>query len=96
MRYKVTENYIKLIDSYLIPKRKMDRELISIRNLHPSCPVFQRSFRSLKAEWAVHDALYALGIARERTKDCDLNIGQPWYTRAAYWLFGALAWPFIK
>ena len=95
MKYKITDSNIHLIDSYLVPKRKMDRELISIRNLHPTCPVFQRSFRSLKAEWCSHNAAYSLGIARERTKDCDLNIGQAWYVVAAYWLFGALVWPFI-
>ena len=96
MRYKITDNNIHLIDSYLIPKEKMVWELIKIRNLHPSCPVFQRSFRSLKAEWCSHNAAYFLGIKRERTKDVDLNYPQPWYVRLGYYVGGAIVYPLIK
>ena len=96
MKYRIFSDRVKLIDSYLVPKRKMDRELVGIRNLHPTCEVFERSFRSLKAEWLCHNAAYALGIARSKTKDADLNFYLPWIVKAAYWLVGALAWPFIK
>lgn len=58
------ENRVKLIDSYLISKKKMGRELQSIRNLHPACPLWQRSDCSLKREWASHNLTYDLGIRR--------------------------------
>lgn len=96
MRYTIYHDRIKLIDSHLVPKRKMGRELTSIRNLHPTCGLWQRSDASIKSEWRAHNFAYAIGIARERTKDCDLNFALPWYAKAFYWLVGAVAWVFIK
>lgn len=94
--YEVTQYNIRIPDSYEVSKHGFDAILDYLKIRYPDCEVWKRSRWSLKAEWSVHVFLYNLGIARERTKDCDLNANQAWYAKAAYWVFGALVWPFIK
>lgn len=96
MKYKILADRVKLIDSYLVSKKKMGRELQSIRNLHPACPLWQRSEGSLKREWASHNLAYILGIRRSKTKDCDLNYDQKWYVKLAYGVVGTIALCVIK
>ena len=96
MKYKILSDRVKLIGSCLISKEKMGRELQSIRNLHPACPLWQRSEDSLKREWASHNLAYSLGIKRNKTKDCDLNYEQKWYVKLAYGVVGAIALMIIK
>lgn len=96
MDVKVSEGKIKLIGSHAVPKVRFDAELKAIRERFPSHVIWQRSMASLCREWAAHNLAYALGIARDRTKDCDLNFALPWYAKAFYWLTGAVAWVFIK
>lgn len=91
MKYKVLADRVKLIDSYLVPKSRFGRELVAIRNLHPDCPLWQRTDGSLKREWAAHNLAYALGIRREKTKDCDLNFTLPWYLKISYGVVGMIA-----
>lgn len=94
--YKVTSSGVKLIDSYTVPRWRMGRELLNIRAYTPTCPLWGRSDKSIIREWCVHNALYALGIARERTKDVDLDYNPKWYMSALYWFLGAVVGPFIK
>lgn len=96
MKYKILADRVKLIDSYLISRKKMGWELQSIRNLHPTCPLWQRSEGSLKREWASHDLAYILGIRRSKTKDCDLNYTPKWYHELAYGVVGTIAMWVIK
>ena len=97
MRYKVYDNRVKLIDSYIVPKAKYERELISIRNLHPSLPLWEnRGVRSMRCEWATHNLLYSIGIKRDKTKDCDINFSLPWYMSIAYAVVGTLALLIVK
>ena len=96
MNYKVTPNNIKLKSSFKISKEDFERELAVIRAQHPDCLVWNRSMRSLKREWAAHNAFHALGLIRRNTADTDLNWPQPWYIRLGYTIVGILAWPFIK
>ena len=96
MKYKILADRVKLIDSYLVSRKRMGRELQSIRNLHPSCGLWQRSEGSLKREWASHNLAYILGIRREKTKDCDLNYEQKWYVKLAYGVVGTIALWVIK
>lgn len=93
--YKVTSSGVKLIDSYTVPRWRMGRELLHIRAYTPSCPLWDRSEKSIIREWCVHNALYALNFRRSKTKDVDLEYTPKWYTRALYGIFGLLAWPFI-
>lgn len=96
IRYKISDDNLHIIDSYKVPKKNFVRELSSAKNLHPSSGVWNRSFNSLKKEWGVHNALYAIGIFRSRTKDADLNYPQKWYVKLAYALAGNIVWPFIR
>ena len=80
MKYKILADRVKLMDSYLISRKKMGRELQSIRILHPSCPL-----------WASHNLAYILGIRRSKTKDCDLNYTPKWYHNLAYGVVGTIA-----
>ena len=96
MKYKIFANRVKLLDSYLVPKARFGRELVAIRNLHPDCPLWQRTDGSLKREWASHNLAYSLGVFRSKTKGCDLNFTLKWYMNLAYWVVGTVALWVIK
>ena len=96
MKYKIFGDRVKLYDSYLVPKAKFGRALSSIRNLHPSCLLWGRTDGSLRREWAAHNLLYALGIQRSKTADCDLEFEQTWYHKLAYGVVGTIALWVIK
>ena len=96
MKYKIYGDRVKLLDSYLVSKSDFDYELAKILNLHPTCRIRYRSEGSLKREWSAHNLAYNLGIRREKTKDCDLNYEQPWYTRLMYAIVGTIALWLIK
>ncbi len=96
MRYRIFSDRLKLIDSNVVPKARFSRELGSIRNLHPSCPIWNRSEGSLRREWAAHNLANSLGIRMEKTKDCDLNFGQKWYVKLIYSIVGTIALWLIK
>lgn len=96
MKFKVWPDRIKLLDSYKVSKYDMFAELESVRMETFGSGVWKRPMRELYFEICVHNALYALGIRREKTADCDLNVSLPWYARFAYKAFGMVVWPFIK
>ena len=96
MRYKILGDRVKLINSYLVPKGKFSRELGMIKNLHPTCQIWNRREGSLRREWATHNLLYSLGYKRERTKDADLNFEHKWYMKLAYAVVGTIALWVIK
>ena len=97
MKYKIYPDSIKLFSCYQIPKARYHRELVAIRNLHPSCPLWQnRSENALRREWASHALAYSLGVMRERTADCDLNFELKWYANLAYFVAGTVALLVIK
>ena len=96
MDYEVSSNNIKLKSSYEVSKEDFVRELTVIRKQHPDSLVWNRSFGSLKREWAAHNAFHALGLVRKQTADTDLNWPQNWFVRVGYAVAGMIAWPFIK
>lgn len=97
LKYWVGPTAITLRDSYQVSKIHFERQLLRIRNLYPTHAIFAaRSMGSLKREWAGHNALYALGIKRSRTRDCDLEYPQQWHVKVAWDVLGFLAWPWIK
>ena len=96
MRYTVSSNNIQLKSSFEVRKKDFERELAAIREAYPDSLVWNRTIRSLKMEWAVHNAFHALGIVRKQTADTDLNWPQRWYFRIGYAIAGVLLWPFIK
>lgn len=85
----VTENNIKIIDSYKVEnKSKMKEVLYAIQYKHPECKVFKRSYNSMIAEWKTHNRLYHLGIKKSHTKDVDINYPIKWYVELLYRIFG--------
>ena len=96
MDYSVSPNNIQLKLSHEVKKSDFERELIAIRDRHPDCLVWHRTIKSLKKEWAAHNAFHALGLLRKRTDNTDLNWPQKWYFRLGYAIIGTLVWPFIK
>ena len=90
-RYTVTANNVHIVDSYQVRKRDMLPTIQAIHTAEPGSFVWRRSPKSLRREWATHNLLYALHIARSRTKDVDLNYPQPWYMKPIYGFVGALA-----
>lgn len=96
MDYNLSTNNIQLKSSYKVKKDDFERELKAMREEHPESLVWNRSIKSLKLEWAAHNAFHALGILRKKTADTDLNWPQNWLTRIGYSVAGAIVWPFIK
>lgn len=94
--HTITKNNLHIPDSWIYSKHNFRDILKAIREEHPDSDVWERSDGSLCREWATHNLLYALGIARERTKDVDLNYPQKWYVRIGYGICGAIAIVFIK
>ena len=96
MDYTFSSNNIQLKSSFKVKKDDFERELLAMREEHPECQVWNRSIKSLKREWAAHNAFHALGILRRKTADTDLNWPQGWLTRVGYEIVGMMVWPFIE
>ena len=96
MDYTFSSNNIQLKSSFKVKKDDFERELLAMREEHPECLVWNRSLKSLKLEWAAHNAFHALGILRRKTADTDLNWPQGWLTRVGYAVAGWAVWPFIR
>ena len=94
--FTVTPNNIHMESSFEISKEDFERELKMLREQYPDSLVWNRSMDSLKREWAAHNALHAMGIARKQTAHADLNWPQHWLIRLGYDIIGTIAWPFIK
>ncbi|MBQ3722547.1 MAG: hypothetical protein II851_02445 [Bacteroidales bacterium] len=96
LKITITQNNLHVSGSHLLYKVSFRDVFDAAREQAPGSEVWKRSYRSLGLEWATHNALYALGIARSRTADVDLNYPQKWYVRVAYAVVGTIVWPFIK
>lgn len=96
VNYTITLSNLHLIDSWKSSKWDFKEDLEIIRVFNPDSDVWNRSITGMCLEWATHNALYACHIARDRTKDCDLNYPQNVFVSVAYTVFGIIVWPFIK
>ena len=94
--FTVSPNNIHMESSFEISKEDFESELKALREQYPDSLVWNRSMDSLKREWAAHNALHAMGIARKQTAHADLNWPQHWLIRLGYDIIGTIAWPFIK
>ena len=94
--YTVTPNNIHMESSFKVSKDDFESELKTLREQYPDSLVWNRSIKSLKHEWAAHNAFHALCIARRQTAHADLNWPQPWLIRLGYAIIGTIVWPFIK
>lgn len=86
MTYIISDKSLQISDSYLYSKRDMVSSLNLIKARYPHSDIWQRSMRSLRAEWMVHNACYRLHILRSHTADVDLN-----YPNRIEWLYRLLA-----
>ena len=86
MTYIISDNSLQICDSYSYSKHDMIPSLNIIKERYPLYAIWQRSMRSLRAEWMVHNACYRLHILRSHTADVDLN-----YPNRVEWLYRLIA-----
>lgn len=95
MKITASENNVHIEGSAFIGKRAFDGVLDTARQCYPDCKVWQtRSWKSMRREWALHNALYGLGLWRSRTRDVDIDT-PPDKPEWLYNILGAIVWPFI-
>ena len=93
INYKISTNNIHITDSFQYTTKKEMKEIIQyLKKLYPDHIVFTSSISSLVKEWQSHNLLYRLRIAKDRTKDLDLDLDYPqkWYYKIAYFLLSLL------
>ena len=90
----VRDNNIRIEKGYLVRGRAFGFVLNYIRKDEPNEVTANRSNYSLSCEWAVHNALYKLGLFRSHTKDMDLNY--PCRIEWLYILLGSFIYPFAR
>ena len=85
MKYIISNGNCKIINGYTITDKKVMLDFINkLREEHNEFQV--RTSLSYYREWKAHNILYKLGLFKEHTKDVDLNIDEPWYRRACYFI----------
>lgn len=80
-------------NSYLVKSRKDMKDILYQIELNSQ---FNDAIRhipmaTMVREWRAHNLLYALGIARARTKDVDLNF-ESWWRRIGYFVLSLMYW----
>ena len=88
LRVECSQDNTKIIDSYKV-NNKWDMKFIlyKIRDeVTKDKAIHNRYINSMVNEWGTHNLLYSLGIQKDRTRDVDLNINQPWYIKVGYFL----------
>lgn len=91
--YKVESFNTRIYNSYQISKiSDMKKILLYIREKYsiPSLSHNQRSLFGMICEWRAHNLLYKLGIAKERTKHVDLNLGNTLPMKCGYFFLSIL------
>lgn len=86
LKVDASETCTTIYDSYKV-KSPWDMESIiySIKaETTEEYAINKRNISSMIYEWRCHNLCHSLHILRDRTKDVDLNIGQPWYIRVLY------------
>lgn len=92
----VTPNNVHIKNSWMIGKQAFAEILEEVAASHPDCLVFiHRPIWELTKEWALHNALFDIGLFKSRTRDTDLNYPVCLLARIAYVIFGTIVWPFI-
>ena len=90
----VSDNNIRIENGYLVRGREFGFVLNCIRENEPNEVTANRSNYSLACEWALHNALYKLGLFRSHTKDVDLNY--PCRLEWLYIVLGCIIYPFVR
>lgn len=87
---------IQIKDCHIYSKKQMRTYLTLRRKDTKSEVLLHRSDFSIINEWCFHSLLYRLGIAKERTRDCDLDWPQKWIFRTVYTVGGLIARIFTR
>ena len=95
-QYTVTDTCIKVFDSYKVSKKEFKPFIDELRKEYQVTVLEKRSDCSFTNEWACHNFLYDLHIAREHTKDIDMQYPLTWWEKIVYPLFGWFCKIFIK
>ena len=90
----VSDNNIRIENGYLVRGRDFGSILNCIREDEPNEVTANRSNYSLSCEWAVHNALYRLGLFRSQTKDVDMEY--PCRREWLYIILGSIIYPFVR
>ena len=90
----VSDNNIRIEPGSLVRCRDFGFVQNCIRENEPNEVTEHRSNYSLSCEWAVHNALYKLGLFRSHTKDVDLNY--PCRLEWLYIVLGCIIYPFVR
>lgn len=89
MEIRVGRNNIQIKDSYEVSKKRFDDIIKRLRMNLPEHPVLlKRNNGSIKKEWAIHNLLYKLGIARSHTRDLNINYPLRNIWKIIYNIFG--------
>ena len=96
MKYKILENRIKILESWMMSKEEFLNVLDEIQKLYPDHVAFMRTRKSMLLEWYAHNLLYRLGIKKDKTADVDLDYPLSWYMKLGYWILGTLGKLFTK
>lgn len=87
LKVKSSRNNTCIYDSYKVKDIDSMQDLLyAVRGevSDKKAAIYKRGIWSMIHEWRAHNLLYSLGIKRDRTKDVDLNVNQPWYIKVAY------------
>ena len=96
MRYKILDNRIKILDSYMMSEAEFYSALDEIQKLYPDHVAFKRTRKSMYLEWRAHNFLYWIGIRKDKTADVDLEYPQGWFKKLIYGILGVLGKIFFK
>lgn len=93
MELRIRKDTVQLRDSWDISKKDFDTvlDLVHIEDYIPN-----RTRKSLKREWAVHNFFYNLGIKRDKTGHVDFDFKEKWYEKLGYGILGRFVWILIK
>ena len=92
LKVHISEDNTTIFDSYKVKSPKDMKSIIYYikENASDDMAINKRNASSMIYEWRTHNLFYSLGILRDRTKDVDLNINQPWYAKALYFVLSPL------
>ena len=87
LKIKSSRNNTCISDSYKVKNIESMQDLLYLIRgeiKDKKAAIHKRGIWSMTHEWRAHNLLYSLGIKRDRTKDVDLDVNQPWYIKVAY------------
>lgn len=88
IKYEICRENFRIIDSWQYKDKSLMTKFIELHLT--TAPFNRRSVKSYLREWRVHNLLYKFHIAKESTRDTDLNINEKLIYRIGYFLLSPL------